>query len=95
MRCVIAGYPFDLIASEVQQAMRGVTPEPLRGETVTIGGQAYPVMQVGQVVTRQDRRDFTPREVIRALTRLGFTCHPAPTPASSPAAPTEGTPTPG
>jgi hypothetical protein len=94
MRCVIAGYPFDLIASEVQQAMRGVTPEPLSGESVTIGGQTYPVMQVGQVVTRQDRRDFTPREVTRALTRLGFTCNPAaPAQASAPAAPSEGTPT--
>ncbi|MFI1154460.1 SCO5918 family protein, partial [Streptomyces sp. NPDC020817] len=30
--------------------------------------------QVGQVVTRQDRRDFSAGEVVRAMTQLGFTC---------------------
>ncbi|OKI03130.1 hypothetical protein A6A06_39585 [Streptomyces sp. CB02923] len=31
-----------------------------------------------QVITGQDRRDFTAGEVVRAMTRLGFTCHPLP-----------------
>jgi hypothetical protein len=35
-------------------------------------------MQVGEVITRQNRRDFTVVEMRRALTRLGFTCHDAP-----------------
>lgn len=30
--------------------------------------------QVGEVVTRQDRRDFSVGEVVRAMTKLGFTC---------------------
>ncbi|MDX2701405.1 SCO5918 family protein [Streptomyces sp. PA03-6a] len=75
MRCIIAGYPFDLTPSEVQQAMSGVSPEPLAGESVRIGQQYYPVKQVGAVITRQDRRDFTAAEVTRAMTRLGFACH--------------------
>ncbi|GKQ38963.1 SCO5918 family protein [Streptomyces sp. A012304] len=77
MRCVIARFPFDLIKSEVEQSMSGVTPEPVTGVTVTIGRRVYPVMQVGEVITRQDRRDFTSGEMRRALTRLGFTCHDA------------------
>jgi hypothetical protein len=82
VRCIIAGYPFHLTASEVRQAMSGVTPELIVGESVRVGQQAYPVMQVGAVITRQDRRDFTAAEVVRALTRLGFTCSSAP--AASP-----------
>ncbi len=78
MRCVIARFPFDLVKSEVEQSMRGITPEPVTGVAVTIGRRVYPVMQVGEVITRQDRRDFTSGEMRRALTRLGFTCHDAP-----------------
>ncbi|MFH8219557.1 SCO5918 family protein [Streptomyces sp. NPDC018057] len=78
MRCVIARFPFDLLKSEVEQSMSGVTPETVTGVSVTIGRRVYPVMQVGEVITRQNRRDFTTAEMRRALTRLGFTCHDAP-----------------
>ncbi|MEU0003855.1 SCO5918 family protein [Streptomyces sp. NPDC006314] len=78
MRCVIARFPFDLVKSEVEQSMEGIPPEPATGACVTIGRRVYPVKQVGQVITKQDRRDFTAGEVSRALTRLGFTCHEAP-----------------
>ncbi|GAA3151974.1 SCO5918 family protein [Streptomyces echinatus] len=77
MRCVIARFPFDLIKSEVAQSMSGITPEPVTGVSVTIDRRVYPVMQVGEVITRQNRRDFTTGEIRRALTRLGFTCHEA------------------
>ena len=75
MRCVIARYPFELTKDGVLASMKGVTPEPVTGESVTIGRRRYPVKQVGQVLTRQDPRDFTSGEVVRAMTRLGFTCH--------------------
>ncbi|MFF4171990.1 SCO5918 family protein [Streptomyces sp. NPDC001744] len=74
MRCVIARFPFDLTKSGVLDSMKGVKPEPGTGEFVTIGRRQYPVKQVGEVVTRQDRRDFSAGEVVRAMTRLGFTC---------------------
>ncbi|MCR8573791.1 SCO5918 family protein [Streptomyces sp. Isolate_219] len=74
MRVVIARFPFDLIKTEVQDSMKGVKPEPITGESVLIGGRHYPVKQVGEIITRQDRRDFSAGEVTRALTRLGFTC---------------------
>ncbi|MGC2999936.1 SCO5918 family protein [Streptomyces sp. G35A] len=78
MRCVIARYPFDLTKTGVLESMKGVTPELITGESVTIGRRRYPVKQVGEVVTRQDRRDFTSGEVVRAMARLGFTCHAHP-----------------
>lgn len=74
MRCVIARFPFDLTKSGVLESMKGVKPEQVVGESVIIGRRAYPVKQVGQVVTRQDRRDFSAGEVLRAMTQLGFTC---------------------
>ncbi|MCT9111773.1 SCO5918 family protein [Streptomyces mirabilis] len=83
MRCVIARFPFDLIKSEVEHSMAGREPEPVTSASVVIGPQTYPVKQVGEVITKQDRRDFTEVEVARALTRLGFVCHPTVTPARS------------
>ncbi|GHE39351.1 SCO5918 family protein [Streptomyces capitiformicae] len=85
MRCVIARYPFDLTKNGVLDLMKGITPEPITGESVTIGRRRYPAKQVGEVITRQDRRDFTSGEVTRAMTRLGFTCHDHPDAAPVPA----------
>ncbi|MFH8220670.1 SCO5918 family protein [Streptomyces sp. NPDC018057] len=84
MRCVIARFPFDLTKSGVVESMKGVAPELVTGEFVIIGRRHYPAKQVGQVVTRQDRRDFSTGEVLRAMTRLGFTCRTRPTAASAP-----------
>ncbi|MEZ3182193.1 SCO5918 family protein [Streptomyces pimonensis] len=78
MRCVIARFPFDLTRSGVLDSMKGVKPEPVTGESVIIGRRHYPVKQVGEVVTRQDRRDFSAGEVLRAMSRLGFTCRALP-----------------
>ncbi|WP_238315068.1 SCO5918 family protein, partial [Methylobacterium organophilum] len=58
--------------------MRGIKPEPVAGDSVIIGRRHYPVKQVGQVITRQDRRDFSAGEVLRAMTQLGFTCRTLP-----------------
>ncbi|MEV5357684.1 SCO5918 family protein [Streptomyces sp. NPDC052693] len=78
MRCVIARFPFDLTKSGVLESMKGIKPEPVTGESVIIGRRHYPVKQVGQVITRQDRRDFSTGEVLRAMVLLGFTCRALP-----------------
>ncbi|MFF8606122.1 SCO5918 family protein [Streptomyces sp. NPDC015346] len=78
MRCVIARFPFDLTKNDVLESMKGIKPEPITGESVIIGRRSYPVKQVGEVITRQDRRDFSAGEVVRAMTLLGFTCRPFP-----------------
>lgn len=57
MRCVIARLSFDLTKSGVVESMKGVRREPVTGEFVIIGRRHYPAKQVGEVVTRQDRRD--------------------------------------
>ena len=78
MRCVIARFPFELTKSGVLESMKGIKPEQVVGESVIIGRRHYPVKQVGQVITRQDRRDFSADEVRRAMTKLGFTCRALP-----------------
>ncbi|MFD5745656.1 SCO5918 family protein [Streptomyces massasporeus] len=78
MRCVIARFPFELTKSGVLESMKGIKPEPVTGESVIIGRRHYPVKQVGQVITRQDRRDFSAAEVLRAMAQLGFTCRAVP-----------------
>ena len=78
MRCVIARFPFDLTKSGVLESMKGIRPEQVFGESVIIGRRTYPVKQVGQAITHQDRRDFSAGEVIRAMTKLGFTCRGLP-----------------
>ncbi|MEV6576187.1 SCO5918 family protein [Streptomyces sp. NPDC051577] len=84
MRCVIARFPFDLTKSGVLETMKGVKPEQITAESVIIGRRTYPAKQVGQVITRQDRRDFSTGEVLRAMAQLGFTCRDLP-PAAKPA----------
>ena len=78
MRCMIAGQPFYLQASDVEAAMKRQEPEPIRGACVQVGTRWYPLMQVGAAVTGQDRRDFTSADVARALTQLGLSCRTAP-----------------
>ncbi|MEU1534113.1 SCO5918 family protein [Streptomyces fagopyri] len=78
MRCVIARFPFELTKTGVLESMKGIKPEPVASESVIIGRRHYPVKQVGQVITRQDRRDFSAGEVLRAMTQLGFTCRTLP-----------------
>ncbi|WP_030349124.1 SCO5918 family protein [Streptomyces sp. NRRL S-1022] len=78
MRCVIARFPFELTKGGVLESMKGIKPEPVTGESVIIGRRHYPVKQVGQVITRQDRRDFSAAEVLRAMAVLGFTCRAVP-----------------
>ncbi|THA24778.1 hypothetical protein E4198_08525 [Streptomyces sp. RKND-216] len=85
MRCVIARYPFDLTKSGVLESMKDVKPEPVTGDYVVIGRRHYSAKQVGQVITRQDRRDFTSAEVLRAMARLGFACRARSTASSAPA----------
>jgi hypothetical protein len=87
VRCIIARFPFDLSKDDVQASMKGIKPETITGESVIIGRRHYPVKQVGEVITRQDRRDFTAAEMIRALSRLGFTCRTTALPVP-PAVPT-------
>ncbi|MEU1072009.1 MULTISPECIES: SCO5918 family protein [unclassified Streptomyces] len=91
MRCVIARFPFELTKSGVVTSMKGVKPEIITGESVLIGRRHYPVKQVGEVITRQDRRDFTGQEVTRAMARLGFSCRgpeaAAPVPLATQATP--------
>jgi hypothetical protein len=84
MRCVIARFPFELTRSGVLESMKGIKPEPVTGEAVIIGRRHYPVKQVGQVITRQDRRDFSTGEVLRAMARLGFTCRSLPSAVPAP-----------
>ncbi|MFF1508228.1 SCO5918 family protein [Streptomyces sp. NPDC058326] len=88
MRCVIARFPFDLTKSGVLESMKGVAPEEVTGASVIIGRRTYPAKQVGQVITRQDRRDFSADEVMRAMAKLGFTCRDLP-PSAMPARATD------
>ncbi|MFD3621934.1 SCO5918 family protein [Streptomyces sp. NPDC058676] len=78
MRCVIARFPFELTKRGVLESMKGIKPEPVTGESVIIGRRHYPLKQVGQIITRQDRRDFSAAEVMRAMAQLGFTCRAVP-----------------
>jgi hypothetical protein len=84
MRFTIAGCSFYLQASEVVALMRDVKAEPVTGESVKIGRRSYPIKQVGAVITKQDRRDFSAADVVRAMERLGFTVTPAPAPETAP-----------
>jgi len=69
---VIARRPFALRASQVERAMRGVLPEPLKDHYVVVGRRRYPPKQVLGAVTGLDRAEFTTHHARRILTGLGF-----------------------
>jgi hypothetical protein len=69
---VIAQRPFELRASKVERAMRGVLPEPLRDHYVVVCQRRYPPKQVLGRVTGLDRSEFTTHHARRILTGLGF-----------------------
>jgi hypothetical protein len=83
MRCTIAGQSFYLQASEVETAMSRVEPEPVSGACVQVGRRWFPMLQVGAVLTGQDRRDITTAEISKALIRLGLDCRTTPPPVEA------------
>lgn len=68
----IARRPFTLEASQVERAMRGLLPEPVRDHFVVVNRRRYPPKQVLLQVTGLDRADFTTHHARRILTGLGF-----------------------
>jgi hypothetical protein len=88
---IIAHRPFALRASQVERAMRGVLPEPLRDHYVVVGQRRYPPKQVLGRVTGLDRADFTTHHARRILTGLGFPVGRR-THAAAPALPSRETP---
>lgn len=73
----VGGRPFDFSRQEIERAMRGVQPEPIREHLVEILGTVYPPKQVLATVTGWDRTSFTTMEAQRVLSRVGFTCRRA------------------
>jgi hypothetical protein len=72
IRFVVNGKAFTLTVNDVEKAMRGVEPEPVRSHVVVVKGQRYPVKQVFERATGLDRLDFTSATARRHLTKLGF-----------------------
>jgi hypothetical protein len=70
---VLNGRLIRLTAEQVEAAVDGITPEPVRVHAVEIRGQSYPVKQVFELATGADRSEFTSYRARQLLNRLGFT----------------------
>lgn len=69
---MIARRPFTLRSADVERAMTGVLPEPVKDHFVVVGQGRFPPKQVLGRVTGLDRADFTTHHARRVLSRLGF-----------------------
>jgi len=69
---IINGTQVTLARRDVERAMRGISPEPIRNLAVDVAGTRYPVKQVFERVTGLDRLDFTSATARRHLANLGF-----------------------
>lgn len=69
---VVAGRRFALDREQVERALAGELPEPVRDHFVVVAGLRYPPKQALAAVTGLDRADFTTHQARRILTRLGF-----------------------
>ena len=68
----IAGRRFALEAGQVEAALAGELPEPVRDHFVVVGSRRFPLKQAIRAVTGLDRADFTTHQARRILSRLGF-----------------------
>ncbi|MBL8778910.1 MAG: hypothetical protein JNK12_23470 [Acidimicrobiales bacterium] len=73
VHATIARHPFDLTTSQVERALEGVAPEPLRDHYAIVNGRRYPPKQVIAVVTGLDRSAFITTQARSVLERLHFT----------------------
>jgi hypothetical protein len=74
---IVGGRTFDQSKPDVEKAMRGEEPEPIRKHLVEMNGTVFPPKQVLAHVTGWDRQSFTTMEAQRVLTKLGFVCREA------------------
>ena len=68
----VSGQQYSLNSGNIEAALYGVLPEPIREHFVVINGRRWPPKQVLALVTGLDRADFTTHHARRVLTRLGF-----------------------
>lgn len=73
VHATIARHPFDLTTAQVERALQGVAPEPLRDHYAIVNGRRYPPKQVIAAVTGLDRSAFITTQARSVLERLGFT----------------------
>ncbi len=74
-KATVAGEAFELHADDIERAVAGVDPEPIREHYVVIGRRRYPPKQVLAAVTGLERGDFTTHQARSILRRLGFGVH--------------------
>ena len=64
--------PFEINAEDIQQAIKGKTPEFIRKYFVEIAGQRYPIKQVLAAVSDLPPISFSSMDAYRVLHKLGF-----------------------
>jgi hypothetical protein len=72
MEFKLSGKSYALTRQQVEEAMRGIQPEPVRQHFVVIHQRDYPVKQVLTEVLRMAKLDFTTQQARSILKRLGF-----------------------
>ncbi len=72
MRFTLNGEHLELIAEDVQNRLRDVSPEPVQEYGVRIGFVLYPVKQAFEAATGVPRRGFTTQVARRQFAALGF-----------------------
>ena len=66
------GEKVTLSTTQIETAIAGVEPEPLRTHAVEINGRLYPIKQPFALALGLDRLDFTTHQARTQLRRLGL-----------------------
>ena len=82
MRFILRGEEVELCSKDVEAAIRGCRPEPVRKHYVEVSGKSFPPKQVLERVLEANgyknkkfsRLDFTTLDARSILQRLGFAC---------------------
>jgi hypothetical protein len=68
----IARRRYEVRPGDVEEAVRGLLPEPVNSHFVVVNARQYPPKQVIGELTGLDRADFTSHQARRVLMNLGF-----------------------
>jgi len=72
MEFTLRGNDYNLDRPDVEKAMKGVLPEPIRQYFMEVNGEKYPPKQVLAESLRLGRVEFTTMDASSILKRLGF-----------------------
>lgn len=71
-RFILRGKAFTLERKDIENAVKGEEPGPIRKYAVSVNGKEWPIKQVVGLATKYQSADFTAHDAYRVLRKIGY-----------------------